>query len=223
LVPAPHLSEQTIHAAQTVWDYMLLRQPLQKCDVAIAMGSHDLRTADYAARLVLDGWAPLLVCSGASGRLTRGAWQQTEARAFADQALQAGLGQDHLLLEEHSTNTSENLQFSAHTLAHAGISFNSALLIHKPYMERRVWATAAKVWPRTQVVVSSPPIPMRAYATASIPLEEVIAIMAGDLQRVIEYPRRGFAIQQEIPNQVLAAFDLLTRNGFVSHLLSPQS
>jgi uncharacterized SAM-binding protein YcdF (DUF218 family) len=206
-------------AAQTIWDFMHLRQPLQLCDVAIAMGSHDLRTATYAAQLVLDGWAPLLVCSGAVGRLTRGEWQQTEAQAFAEQALQAGLRQDRILLEERSTNTSENLQFSAQALAQADISFSSALLIHKPYMERRVWATAAKVWPRTMVVVSSPPIPMREYASESIPLAEVIAIMTGDLQRVIEYPQRGFAIAQKIPDHVLTAFDLLTQNGFVSHLL----
>jgi uncharacterized SAM-binding protein YcdF (DUF218 family) len=219
LVPAPPLPEQIMIAAQTIWDFMHLRQPLQLCDVAIAMGSHDLRTAAYAAQLVLDGWAPLLVCSGASGRLTRGAWQQTEAHAFAEEAIKAGLEKDRILLEERSTNTSENLQFSAQALAQADISFSRALLIHKPYMERRVWATAAKVWPRTKVVVSSPPIPMREYGTEAIPLAEVIAIMAGDLQRVIEYPKRGFAIAQEIPDHVLTAFDLLTQNGFVSHLL----
>jgi hypothetical protein len=36
---------------------------------------------------------------------------------------------------------------------------------------------------------------------------------------VIEYPQRGFAIAQKIPDHVLTAFDLLTQNGFVSHLL----
>lgn len=219
MVPSPPLSEQILAAAETVWDFMHLQQPLEICDVAIAMGSHDLRTAAYAAQLVLDNWAPQLVCSGATGRLTRGEWKISEAQAFALEAVRAGLGEDRIILEDKSTNTSENLEFSAQALAKAGVAFNSALLIHKPYMERRVWATAMKVWPRTKVIVTSPPIPMREYATGANPLEEVIAIMAGDFQRVVEYPERGFAAQQEIPGQVLSAFELLTQNGFVGHLL----
>jgi len=213
------LTEDILQAAEVIWDYMHMDLPLAKCDVAIAMGSHDLRTAAYAAQLVRDGWAPLLVCSGAAGRLTEGLWQQSEARAFAAEARRAGLDSDHILLEEQSTNTSENLRFSARVLNNAGIPFSSALLVHKPYMERRVWATAAKVWPQVKVVIASPPIPMRAYAASGIAHEEVIAIMVGDFQRVIEYPKRGFALSQEVPLEVLTAFSLLTEKGFVSHLL----
>jgi len=219
LASSPPLSGQIFQAAQVVWDYMHLNQPLEVCDVAIAMGSHDLRTASYAAQLVITGWAPLLVCSGAAGRLTKGNWKQTEAQAFAEEAVRAGVNEDLIILDDRSTNTSENLEFSMQVLAKAGITFKSALLVHKPYMERRVWATAMKIWPQTKVVVSSPPLPLKDYATKSIPFEEVIAIMVGDLQRVIEYPERGFAIRQEIPSQVLTAFELLIENGFISHLL----
>ena len=158
MVSSPSLSEEIIRAAQVLWDYMQLHQPLEKCDVAIAMGSHDLRTATYAAQLISNDWAPLLVCSGARGRLTEGVWKKTEACAFAEEAIRAGLEKRKILLEEKSTNTSENLAFSAQILESARIIFSKVLLIHKPYMERRVWATAKKVWPHKEVVVASPPI-----------------------------------------------------------------
>lgn len=198
---------------------MRMHQRLIHCDVAIAMGSHDVRVAAYAAQLVLDGWAPLLVCSGAAGRLTQGVWQESEARRFAQTAQQTGLEPEKFILEERSTNTAENLTYSAALLQERAIPFQSALLIHKPYMERRVWATAVKVWPLTTVVVSSPPIAMRDYATEDIPLEEVIAILAGDFQRVLEYPARGFAVPQDVPENVLLAFRRLTAGGFTSQLL----
>ena len=41
--------------AKTIWDYMLMHMPLQKCDCIFVLCSNDLRVADYAARLYGDG------------------------------------------------------------------------------------------------------------------------------------------------------------------------
>lgn len=35
--------------AKTIWDYMLMHMPLQKCDCIFVLCSNDLRVADYAA------------------------------------------------------------------------------------------------------------------------------------------------------------------------------
>ncbi len=183
------------------------------------MGSHDLRTAAYAAQLVMQGWAPLLVCSGASGRLTEGIWKKSEARRFAEEAQANGLDKKKILLEDQSTNTAENLLFSAALLKKNNIPFSRVLLIHKPYMERRVWATACHLWPETAAIVTSPPIPFLEYANQDIQVDELIAIMVGDFQRVIEYPKRGFAAPQEISTEAMRAFEHLTLNGFTSHLI----
>lgn len=58
------MEREILNAAKILWDYLKLNQPLQKSDCILAMGSHDLRVAEYAASLVVEGWAPLLVCSG---------------------------------------------------------------------------------------------------------------------------------------------------------------
>jgi len=55
--------------AKILWNFNCLNSPLHKVDFIIAMGSHDLRIAERAAQLVLDGYAPLLVCTGGFGRL----------------------------------------------------------------------------------------------------------------------------------------------------------
>jgi len=196
-----------------------MNHPLKKCDVVIAMGSHDLRVAAYAAQLVLDGWAPLLICSGGFGRLTSGIWQESEAARFAAAAVEKGLSLKRIIQENRSTNTGENLLFSKTLCAEQNIPVRTALLVHKPYMERRVWAAAQKIWPDLQAVISSPPIPIEKYHTEDIPLEQVIHIMAGDFQRILVYPEKGFAVPQPVPSDVMDAFDLLITNGFTQHLI----
>ena len=196
-----------------------MNQPLRKSDVVIAMGSHDLRVASYAAQLVLEGWAPLLICSGGFGRLTSDAWQESEAARFTAAAMEKGLSRKKILQEDRSTNTGENLLFSKSLCEKHGIQTRTVLLIHKPYMERRGWAAARKIWPEPQAAVSSPPIPFEAYPTEDIPLNQVLRIMVGDFQRIMVYPEKGFAVPQPVPDEVMDAFDLLVLNGYTQHLI----
>jgi hypothetical protein len=46
-------------------------------------------------------------------------------------------------------------------------------------------------------------------------------MLVGDLQRVITYPQLGFAIEQEVPEDVRFAYESLVRDGFTSHLVKP--
>ncbi len=46
--------------AKKLWDYHLLNQALDKSDCILALGTHDLRVAERAAELYLEGYAPWL-------------------------------------------------------------------------------------------------------------------------------------------------------------------
>ncbi|HUV16804.1 MAG TPA: YdcF family protein [Pelolinea sp.] len=210
---------EIIQQAKILWDYLKLDQPLRKADCVIAMGSHDLRTGEYAAQLIIDGWAPLLVCSGGLGRLTRGIWKEPEAYKFAQSALGAGVAEEHILIEGHSANTAENLRFSRELLEEKGFFIHSAILVHKPYMERRTLATAGIAWPELNCIITSPPITFKEYPTDEIPLELVIDIMVGDFQRIIVYAEKGYQTQQEVPQSVMSAFENLIARGFDQYLI----
>ena len=197
---------------------MRLEQPLKKSDLVIAMGSHDLRVAEHAARLLLDGWAPTLICSGGLGRLTEGNWKQSEASRFADTALEMGVPKGSIIMEDRSTNTSENLIYTRELCAAKGITAKSAILVHKPYMLRRVRATQGVYWPELDVVLSAPAIPLAKYPTREIPLNQVIHILVGDLQRILIYPKKGYALPQDIPDNVMHAYEALLSAGFTKQL-----
>jgi hypothetical protein len=45
--------------------------------------------------------------------------------------------------------------------------------------------------------------------------------MVGDLQRIRLYPALGFQIEQEIPAEILGAFEELVAAGFTKYLIQP--
>ncbi|MGH9753547.1 MAG: YdcF family protein [Blastocatellia bacterium] len=205
--------------ARKIWDYHHLNHTLEKSDIILALGSNDLRVADYAAELYLQGWAPLLVFSGNAGALTRERFNKPEAELFAEVAMRKGVPENAILIEAESTNTGENVAFSRRLLKLKGIDPDNLILVQKPYMERRSYATFMNFWPGMRVIAASPPIPFSEYPTEELPRDLVINIMVGDLQRIRVYPSRGFQIEQEIPNDVWQAFEKLVELGYNKHLI----
>ena len=66
-----------------------------------------------------------------------------------------------------------------------------------------------------QVRVFSSPVSLEEYPSAAkMPLEDVVAIMLGDLQRIRLYapPHGDFQIAQHIPDDVWAAFEFLAHD-----------
>lgn len=205
--------------ARTIWDYHLLHHELVKSDAILVLCSHDTGVAARGAQLWLDGWAPLLIFSGGLGTITRRLWQEPEADQFARIAVTMGVPADRILIENRSTNTGENVHFTRSLLEANGLDPAAFILVQKPYMERRSYATFRKVWPEKDVIVTSPQVSfddyLDRYSNAAIAPRDVVGIMAGDLQRIRSYPAKGFQIEQHIPDEVWAAFEELVSLGYV--------
>ena len=205
--------------AKVVWDYHHLNHKLQKADCIFVLGSHDTRVAEYAADLFLKGYAPYIIFSGGLGNLTKDTFLKPEANIFADIAVKRGVSPEKILIENKSTNTGENVEFTKKLLDEKGLKFDIFILVQKPYMERRTFATFKKVWPEKNFIVTSPPISFEDYPNEEILEDKVINIMVGDLQRIKIYPRRGFQIFQEIPPNVWSAYEKLVELGYTEHLV----
>ncbi len=205
--------------ARQLWDYHHINHQLAKSGCILALGSHDLRVAHRAAELYLEGWAPLVVMSGGFGNFTQDMWTETEADKFAAIAMQRGVHAGAILIENKSTNTGENILFTQQLLKQNGLDPQDFIVVQKPYMERRSYATFKKHWPDKNLLVTSPQIPFDEYATDEIPLEKVINIMVGDLQRIKLYPAKGFQIYQHIPIHILDIYERLVALGFDQHLV----
>lgn len=212
------ITSEIMTAAQKLWNYHHMNHVLTPADCILALGSHDLRVADRAAELYLQQLAPLVIFSGGLGNVTKGVWTEPEADRFAQIAIQKGVPAEAIIIENQSTNTGENILFTQKLLQEKGLNPRSFLLVQKPYMERRSYATFKKHWPEKELLVTSPQIALTDYPNEEIPLEKVINIMVGDLQRIRIYPAKGFQIPQDIPDDVWEAYEQLVAWGFNKHL-----
>ena len=204
--------------AKIIWNYHHINHCLKKVDCILVLGSHDLRVAERGVDLFLEGYAPFIVFSGGFGTLTRHLFSKPEADLFAEIAIKRGVPEEQILIENKSTNTGENFKFTEKLLKTSGLDFNSFIVVQKPYMERRTYATVKKLWPEKEIIITSPQIAYENYPNADISKENVINIMVGDLQRIKIYPEKGFQIYQEIPDYVWSAFQKLIALGYTGHL-----
>ena len=206
--------------ARIIWDYHHVHHAVAPAECIIVLGSHDTRVAERGADLFLAGWAPLIVFSGNLGALTREIWDRPEAEIFAEVAAARGVPRERMLLEPRSTNTAENVRFTRALLAERGIHPRKAIAVQKPYMERRTLATFRQNWPELDVIVTSPQIDFDDYPSESIRREDFIHIMMGDLQRLIVYGERGWSAPQEIPREVIDAYERLLAAGYTRRIIA---
>jgi uncharacterized SAM-binding protein YcdF (DUF218 family) len=214
------ITKEVLGEARKLWDYHHLYHTPAPSDCILVLGSLDLRVADRGAELYLEGLAPILIFSGGLGKVTKAMWKDPEADLFARIALDKGVPAEAIFIENQSTNTGENILFTQRLLEDNGLHPQSFLLVQKPYMERRSYATFKKRWPGKELIVTSPSIAFEDYPTPDMPMEKVIDMMVGDLQRIRLYPEKGFQIPQEIPDEVWAAYEKLVGWGFTRHLAS---
>ena len=209
--------------AETIWDYHRLDQQLEPGDAILVLCSHDRRVAERGAELFLDQWAPLLIFSGGLGSITKHMWTEPEADQFAKIAAGMGVPGEQMLVENRSTNTGENIRLTRQLLAERKLDPQKFILVQKPYMERRSFATFRKLWPEKQVCVTSPQIGFEeyldSYANDELSVDDVISIMVGDLQRIKVYAEKGFQIPQQVPADVWSAYEELVVAGYNRHLV----
>ena len=217
------MDQQTYVLAETLWNYHLMKHQIAAADAILVLCSHDERVAERAAQLFNEGRAPLVIFSGGQGSITRTLWDEPEAERFARIAINLGVPRESILIEAQSTNTGENIVFTKRLLAERGLDLQTFIVVQKPYMERRAYATFRKLWPEKEVVVTSPQVSFREYvdhyANRALSAADVVSIMVGDLQRIKVYPDRGYQIAQDIPDEVWQAYEELVRAGYDKYLI----
>lgn len=208
---------------ETIWSYQQLGHQLKKSDAILVLCSHDTVVAERGAELWLERWAPLLIYSGGLGAITSRIWTVPEADRFAEIASGMGVPREWIIVENRSTNTGENVLFTRRLLDELNIDPATFIVVQKPYMERRSFATFRKVWPEKELIVTSPPMSLddylRTYERGPITPDDAISIMVGDLQRIRVYADKGFQIAQDIPAGVWEAFEALVAAGYDRHLV----
>lgn len=204
------------------WEYMRLVHPPVASDALLVLGSFDANAAIHAARLWHAGWAPVIVMSGGvahQGGLLDTGWGRPEAAVFADVASELGVPREAILVEDRAQNTSENFSLGRLVAERAGLRIAKLLVVAKPYMTRRGFATGRKAWPEASLCMQAEAIGLVDYFSREADPERTVQALAGDLHRIMVYPHLGFQVEQPVPPEVGEALRRLVRAGYGERLV----
>ena len=207
---------------QILWDFMHMNHSLENADVIVGFGCYDEDIPRRCAELFHREFAPYVCFSGGLGRNTDKLWTKSEAERFAAIAVSEGVPAERIILENKSTNSAENLLFTPKILAEAGVKAEKIIAVHKPYMERRLWAAMQVYWPQVQAVYTSPQVSVEEHIAHAEKIgmtrKGVIETIVGDVQRMEIYAEKGYQARVEIPDAVRKAFDALVEQGYTGQL-----
>lgn len=216
------MTEEALRLARIIWDYHQLKHEPIPADIIVALGTNDLRVAEFAADLYHRGYGKTVLCTGGIAHdsdLLATNWPVPEAEMYAEVLERRGVPKERILLETRALNTAENIILTREFLRQAGIRPRNILIAVKPFMQRRAWATMAVEWPEMPGSVASPRLTLDEYFTAELAPEKIVNIIVGDLQRLWVYARKGYSAPQRLPDEVKRAFDGLVALGFTEHLI----
>lgn len=213
-----------LKCAKLLWDYHHLNQVIVKSEGILAFGSHDLHVAERAAELYLSGYGKYIIFTGGLGRITQKIWRKAEAIKFAEIAVLKGVPRRAIFVEDKSSNTGENIEYTKKVISDNKISIDSVIVVDKPFKERRIYATLKKQWPELNFTVTSPQSTFEEYIqyyqnSSELRVDDFINIMVGDLQRIDLYGKNGLQISQNIPDCVWDAYNTLVKDGYDKQLI----
>lgn len=205
---------------ETLWAFHDMGHVLEPCDVGIGLGSHDLGVATCTADLYARELFPVVVFTGANAPTTVERFPRGEAVHYREHALRLGVPDAAIRVEPRATNTAENIRYTRQLLHDEGREIRSAILISRPYQQRRAYATARQEWPGVRFLCASLPLALDDYVTAIGDPDRVVNMLVGDTQRIWVYAERGFAVAQHVPDDVRDSYERLRRAGYTKRLVT---
>ena len=207
---------------QIIWDYLCLHQEPKKADVIVGFGNFNTDIAARAAELYHKGYAPKILFTGGLGRNTETLFPVSEAERFKRTAMDCGVPEEDIILEDKSRNTKENIDFTREKLDTLGIAHSHILGVHQPFMERRIVAAMGVYWPEQSFSVTCPQVSIPEYLRRAkeqgISENASVSVIVGDFQRIELYAKLGYQLPQHIPEEAWSAYHKLVEMGFDTQL-----
>lgn len=209
------LKSETIIHAERIWNYFSSFNSVGKSDVIVVCCSYDLRVCDHACDLLKQGFAEKIIFSGFQGRWTKALWAESESEVFFKRAIANNISEKRIVLESNATNIGENIHLSRLLVPNA----RKVIFVTKPNTLLRVKLTVPIQWPDIHFFTSCPEIEFPTDISNIVGLFGLINEMVGDVQRIIEYSRRGYQVGWNLPAEIEVSYNYLKNNGFTHCLM----
>jgi uncharacterized SAM-binding protein YcdF (DUF218 family) len=209
-----------IAQAKTLFAYLALLSPnLSKVDVIVGFGHFDLNIPRHCGELYTHGYADRIIFTGGIGSGTADLGKP-EAQAFAEELQRSHpyIPEEAIIIEDTSTNTGENVQFTIQKLKNDypdftfGNEIRSAILVANSYRQHRVFLTCRKKLPQMTFYNAPPAIAFEdELAVFARKGYDLIELLVGEIDRIVRYGERGFLAQIPLPQKVHHLYTTLKR------------
>jgi uncharacterized SAM-binding protein YcdF (DUF218 family) len=200
---------------EALWGFCATDSGPIRADMLLLLGSHDTRVAERGAELFLgERAAPWVVITGGLGKITRHEWDRPEAEVFRELLVVNGVPTDRILLEQRASNLGENFAFSREIAKRSGMSFQTGIIVCKPYAAKRAVATAAIQWPEIRWHTRPPIVNLWEYLSDDATAMRHVSLMVGNISRFRYYAELGFQEPVAVPAHIWVARQRLVDAGF---------
>lgn len=129
--------------------YLSPQDALEPSDAIVAVSGGDTNARiEKAVQLYEEGWAPVVIFSGAAAE-----GEISNAEAMKNIAVKKGIPTSDILLEEYSQDTEENAEFSANIIKEK--EFTKIILVTSPYHQRRTYELFKEELPNVTIINQS--------------------------------------------------------------------
>jgi uncharacterized SAM-binding protein YcdF (DUF218 family) len=190
----------------------------RQADAVIGFGTFDVMLASFCGELYAQQRARRIVFTGGVGSGTADlgmpeadAWRKQLARTHP------GIPPGNITTENRSTNTAENIAFTAELLMRNNQVFNferglkHALIVASPSRLRRVKLTLQRLQPNLRTTRHLPSYANFEHEAALYEAKGIdyLAHLIGELDRLVAYPARGWIAAEVLPKRIAAAHAIL--------------
>jgi uncharacterized SAM-binding protein YcdF (DUF218 family) len=202
-------------AAERVLAYLAETDPLPAgaVDAIIGFGVFDLVLPCFCGDLFHAGAAPRIIFTGGIGAGT-GTLGGREADVWRETLhhVHPWIPDAAVITENRSTNTAENIAFTAELLEreHPALAFGRGIrrviVVASPSRLRRVRLTLRQQLPEVHVTRRIPRLNLDIESTLySANGQNYLEHLCGELDRILEYPKRGWIAAEPLPLEIKAA------------------
>ena len=113
-------------------------------------------------------------------------------------------------------NTLIDFRFTKKLIEENKLEIKKFIIVHKPYNERRSYATFKNWMPEYEGIITSMNISCEEYNKMAIEnnLPNWTDLMVGDVQRMKIFAKKGWQVEVEMPDRIWDAYEELVSRGY---------
>jgi uncharacterized SAM-binding protein YcdF (DUF218 family) len=218
--------EKITEKAHDLFRFLYLKDELKRVDAIIGFGHFDLKIPHTCGSLYTQGFAPNIIFTGGIGAGSADL-NKPEASVFKEELQNhfPPIPEENIFVENKSTNTGENIEFTTEKLqkewpeTNFSSGINSLIIVANAARQRRVWLTWRKQFPNMPVLNYPPETTFdEEFKLFKSKGRDLIKLMIGEMQRIIDYPYEAYTILDNIPKHVYKSYRYLKEKYYGNEL-----